>query len=141
MGVGTTSPTEKLQVEGNVLINNGSLIIKGNNSSTPNTNEIVLKSNGYIRAREIQVDLNYIPHPDYVFKKDYNLMPLKELKEFVEANKHLPNIKSEKEVKEEGSYALGEMNLKLLEKVEELTLYIIDLEERISKVELKEGKR
>ena len=121
------------------MVNNGYILIKGNNTSSTGTNEIKLSSNGYIRAREIKVDLDYIP--DYVFKEDYNLMPLSELKKFVETNKHLPNVKSEKEFKEEGSYALGEMNLKLLEKVEELTLYILQLEERLTKVELNGGVR
>ena len=153
VGIGTTSPSERLQVEGNIKVN-GNEVVNGN--ATVNGNEIIngnvtiqgylevrnggttnfkIKNNGYVRAREIQVDLGVIP--DYVFKEDYELMSLAELKKFVEANKHLPNVKSEKEFKEEGSYALGEMNLKLLEKVEELTLYILDLQEQINKLKIK----
>ncbi len=121
---------------GNLTINNGYLLITGNiNGSSIGSNEIKLMKDGYIRCREVKVDLDVIP--DYVFKTAYKLMPLKELKKIVEINKHLPNIKSEKEFKEEGSISLTEMNLKLLEKVEELTLYVIDLQEQISELKIK----
>ena len=59
-------------------------------------------------------------------------MTLKEVKKFIEINKQLPNIKSEKQFNNEGSISLSEMNLKLLEKVEELTLYVLDLQEQIN---------
>ena len=72
---------------------------------------------------------------DYVFNDDYKLMPLDELSEFIKINKHLPNIPSEKEVMEEGSFDLGEINKVLLEKIEELTLYILQQEERIKALE------
>jgi hypothetical protein len=62
-------------------------------------------------------------------------MPLDELSEFIKINKHLPNIPSEKEVMEEGSFDLGEINKVLLEKIEELTLYILQQEERIKALE------
>jgi hypothetical protein len=65
--------------------------------------------------------------PDYVFRNDYQLLSLDELEKFIEKNQHLPNIPSAKEVKENGGIMLGEMNAKLLEKVEELTLYILQL--------------
>lgn len=67
--------------------------------------------------------------PDYVFKSDYQLMPLAEVKSYVEENRHLPNIPSEQEIKEDG-LSIEQMQLKLLEKVEELTLYVIQLEEQ-----------
>lgn len=70
--------------------------------------------------------------PDYVFKENYNLMPLENLKLFVKEKKHLPNIKSEQEYNNAGSIDLTELNLKLLEKVEELTLYVIDLQEQLN---------
>ncbi|PIQ35351.1 MAG: hypothetical protein COW63_00945 [Bacteroidetes bacterium CG18_big_fil_WC_8_21_14_2_50_41_14] len=70
-----------------------------------------------------------IKHPvdwgDYVFKPDYNLMPLNELSLFIKKNQHLPNVPSEKEVMVNG-YGLAEMNEILLKKVEELTLYILE---------------
>lgn len=74
-------------------------------------------------------------YPDYVFDESYQLMPLNELQEYVKQNKHLPNIPSAKEIHEQGSINLAEMNRLYLEKIEELTLYILQLEERISDLE------
>jgi trimeric autotransporter adhesin len=73
---------------------------------------------------------------DYVFDKSYKLMTLKEVEKFVQKNHHLPNVPSAKEVGEEG-IDLAKMNAKLLEKIEELTLYIINQDKRILKLEEK----
>lgn len=73
--------------------------------------------------------------PDYVFEKDYNLLTLKEVEKHIKEKKHLPNVPSAKEVEEKGSFSLGEMNKKLLEKVEELTLYLIDQNKKLEKQE------
>ena len=62
---------------------------------------------------------------DFVFEDNYNLMPLDEVKKFIDTNNHLPEIPSEKEVLAEG-ISVGTMQTKLLQKVEELTLYVID---------------
>ena len=88
--------------------------------------------NGTINAEEIQVTTNVVP--DYVFADSYDLRPIAELKAYVTEHKHLPGIPSEKEVLEEG-LLLGEMNMKLLEKIEELTLYIIQQQEQIEALE------
>jgi hypothetical protein len=64
--------------------------------------------------------------PDYVFKKDYKLLPLNELESFINKNNHLPGVPSEAEVKKEG-LDVAEMDAKLLKKIEELTLYMIEL--------------
>ncbi len=89
---------------------------------------------GKIGAREVQVTASN-PFPDYVFEKTYNLMSLDNLDQYVQINKHLPNIPSAKEVEENGGIELGKMNIKLVEKVEELTLYIIDLNKRLKHIE------
>ena len=68
--------------------------------------------------------------PDYVFEKSYRLKPLDELKSFIETNKHLPGIPSAKEVEQNG-LEVGEMQKKLMQKVEELSLYVIQLKEEI----------
>lgn len=68
--------------------------------------------------------------PDYVFKKDYELMPLNQVEEFISTNNHLPGIPSAQQVGTEGVNLL-EMNIKLLQKVEELTLYIINQQKEI----------
>lgn len=91
-------------------------------------NNFKVNSSGHVYARKIVVTTSTFP--DYVFSSKYNLMPLNELKTYINKNKHLPNIKSETEVVEEG-IDIGELNKILLEKVEELTLYVIDLQEQI----------
>lgn len=72
--------------------------------------------------------------PDYVFKKEYKLMPLAELESFIQKNSHLPEIPCEAEVKKDG-LDLGSNQAALLKKIEELTLYIIDQNKRIEKLE------
>jgi hypothetical protein len=72
--------------------------------------------------------------PDYVFQPDYCLRPLQELQEFIKVNKHLPDVPSVAEVAEQGQ-DIGEMNKILLRKIEELTLYILQQEERLTKLE------
>ena len=74
--------------------------------------------------------------PDYVFTKNYNLRTLTQVKSYITQNGHLPEVPSTKEVKEKG-INVGEMNVILLKKVEELTLYLIELEARLAKVESK----
>ena len=64
--------------------------------------------------------------PDYVFEKDYDLMPLDEVERSIEKNGHLPGIPSAEVVEEEG-IDVGEMQRLMMEKIEELTLYVIDL--------------
>jgi hypothetical protein len=80
---------------------------------------------GKIHAEEVLVDLN-VRGPDYVFEKDYNLLPLAEVENYIIQNKHLPEVPAAKEMKKNG-VNLGEMNMLLLKKVEELTLYVIEL--------------
>jgi hypothetical protein len=83
---------------------------------------------GKIICEEVKVRLQ-ANWPDYVFADNYNLMPLEEVKQHIETEKHLPGMNSAAEMHEDGSYNLGEMQQKLLEKVEELTLYVIQLNE------------
>jgi hypothetical protein len=80
---------------------------------------------GTIRAKEVKVDLLGTCVPDFVFKKDYKLMSLNELEKFVITQQHLPEIASEKEMNEDG-LNMKEFQLKLLQKIEELTLYTIE---------------
>jgi len=71
--------------------------------------------------------------PDYVFSREYRLPSLLEVEEFVKVNKHLPEMPSAAEVEKEG-LDLGEMNKKLLQKVEELTLYLIDIKKELNEL-------
>ena len=86
-----------------------------------------LDVNGTIRAKEIKVVSDWA---DFVFKKGYNLPTLKEVKRHIDENGTLPGVPSEKEVKANG-VNLAETDVLLLQKIEELTLYIIDLKQEI----------
>jgi len=109
VGIGTTVPDEKLTVKGK------------------------------IHAEEIIVDLT-VPGPDYVFEKyfdgasilkpSYSFPTLKEVEAFVKANKHLPEIPSANKMLENG-VQLKEMNMKLLQKIEELTIYTIQQQKEL----------
>lgn len=77
--------------------------------------------------------LPYEDWPDYVFGKDYRLRPLSEVKKFIEQNSHLPGIPSASQIKKEG-IQLGDMSSRLMEKVEELTLYILQQQEQIDEM-------
>lgn len=95
-----------------------------------------LEVNGTIRSKEVIVELaNW---SDFVFDNNYNLMSLKETERFIKQYGHLPNVPSAAEVEKEG-IELGEMNAILLQKIEELTLYVIELQKQID--ELKGDKR
>ncbi|MCU0422132.1 MAG: hypothetical protein MUC81_04905 [Bacteroidia bacterium] len=107
---------------GNLVLKGGDLIIMDAN----NTIQYRVYNDGLIRAREIKVNLNVIP-PDYVFESNYKLMSLNDLECFIKANKHLPNIPSAKEMITSDGVELSTMQFKLLEKIEELTLYLIEL--------------
>ncbi|BFP40633.1 hypothetical protein FGF1_14780 [Flavobacteriaceae bacterium GF1] len=89
---------------------------------------------GDIHAQEVKVDLNGAVAPDYVFKEDYDLRSLQEVQDYIKKHGHLPNIPSAQEMEANG-IDLGQMNLKLLEKIEELTLYIIALEQKNKKIQ------
>lgn len=82
-----------------------------------------LSVNGNIRAKEIKVEAEN--WPDYVFYKDYELLSLPELQSYIKENGHLPEIPSAVKVERDG-FAIGDMNKRLLKKIEELTLYLLD---------------
>lgn len=84
-----------------------------------------LSVDGEVMAKELKVQVS-VP-ADYVFESDYNLMSIGELSEYVQKNHHLPNVPSSSELVKNG-WEVGEMSNKLLEKVEELSLYIIQLD-------------
>jgi hypothetical protein len=83
-----------------------------------------LTVNGTIHSKSVLVDTS-VPVPDYVFKSDYNLPPLAAIKTYIDKNHHLPGVPAAAEMEKNG-LNLGEMNMVLLKKVEELTLYLIE---------------
>jgi len=87
-----------------------------------------LAVNGNIRAKEIKVEAT--GWPDFVFRKDYKISSLSDLDRYIKANKHLPGIPSAQEVAKNG-IELGEMNKLLLQKIEELTLHLIEKDKTI----------
>jgi hypothetical protein len=91
-----------------------------------------LDVNGTIRSKEMKIEA--IGWSDFVFDEDYNLRPLPEVETHIKEHKHLPEIPSEKEVLENGVNVV-EMQAKLLQKIEELTLYVIGQDKRIKALE------
>jgi len=122
--------------------NPGVLAIK----ATPNGNVGIgtanpqdkLSVNGKIRAHEIRVTTAAADWPDFVFEENHPLMPLDELEHFVKNKKHLPNIVPAKTAAENG-VALGELNRQLLQKIEEMTLYLIQQNKEIKKLKEEVG--
>ncbi len=97
VGIGTTNPTYKLSVNGNV------------------------------RSKEVVVETGWA---DYVFAKEYKLPSLTEVEKYIKANNHLPEIPSAEEIQTNG-LKVGEMQTKMMQKIEELTLYIIEMKKEI----------
>jgi hypothetical protein len=95
---------------------------------TTNTNGAKLAVNGEIQAKKIKVTLQ--GWPDYVFADDYELKSLEEIEAYIKEKKHLPGIPSQKEVDEKG-LDLGDMQAKMMEKIEELTLHMIELKKQL----------
>lgn len=91
----------------------------------------MLEVNGRIHARSVKVDLD--DWPDYVFLPEYTLPSLQEVAQFIRENGHLENVPSAEEIVTEG-LDLGAMDKVLMEKVEELTLYLIEKDEEIEKI-------
>ena len=111
VGIGTSNPRYKLDV-------NGGLHAKTLNiDSVLCAEEIIVRTNG----------------ADFVFANDYQLRPLSEVEAFIQENKHLPEIKSAQEMQENG-VSVSELQTKLLQKIEELTLYLIQQEETIQEL-------
>ncbi len=186
VGIGTTTPTQKLDVSGNIRMNSFTTV--SGSSSMYNTDQITrltfnvntatnalvyyynqstttfqtlslgssnpaycinilpsgnvgigtanpgnykLAVEGIIGAREVKVTTS--AWADFVFHPTYKLRTLFEVEQFIKINKHLPEIPTEAEVKENG-ISIGEMNAKLLQKIEELTLYMIEQQKQINEM-------
>lgn len=96
-----------------------------------------LDVNGTIHSKEVKVDM--LEWSDFVFKKEYNLPTLEEVDKHIAEKGHLENIPNKEEVLKNG-INLGEINAKLLQKIEELTLYAIEQNKKINELQ-KENKR
>jgi len=118
-----------LEASANFIVNGGNVLI-GKTSEQPGA-DYKLDIGGSARADKIVVNTT---GADFVFDKQYVLPKLSDVKAYVDKNQHLPEIPSAKEMQTNG-VELGEMNKKLLQKVEELTLYAIKQQKRIEELE------
>lgn len=105
-----------------------------NTDSIPEDYMLAVK--GRVIATEVRVK-NSNNWPDYVFSNEYDLLPIEDLETFISKEQHLPDVPSAEEVVAQGGSDVGEMNKILLQKVEELTLYIIQLNKKIEAMEEK----
>ncbi len=187
VGIGITTPTHKLSVNGDALVgqgSNGSGIIVRNNQAgtfkndfliagkadqtylgnyqnlpigiyTGNVERMRISADGNVGigvttlptgyklavagdmiAERVVVKLQSSGWPDYVFTPTYHLATLPEVEKYIEQNHHLPNIPSAKEVADKG-IDVGAMNTKFMEKIEELTLYLIEQNKKLEALEKK----
>ncbi|PLX05383.1 MAG: hypothetical protein C0594_07585, partial [Marinilabiliales bacterium] len=98
------------------------------------TNGVLNAKKIYAEEVEVRLDALNMHWPDYVFEDDYQISSIEDIELFIENNKHLPGVPSEEEISEDG-INLGEMNAILLEKIEELTLHVIEQNKRIKNLE------
>lgn len=87
-----------------------------------------------------KIKVKTLPWADYVFEQNYKLLTLAEVNDFIIKNKHLPEIPSAKEVEADNGIDLGRLNVLLLQKIEELTLYTIQQQNDINKLEVELNK-
>jgi hypothetical protein len=113
---------------GNLFANNKMAI----GCNTMPTGDEKLFVNGHIKAKEVVV--SQTGWPDFVFDENYNLPKLEETEKFIKENKHLPNVPDAKTIEEKGA-CVAEMQKIMMQKIEELTLHIIDLNKKIKDLE------
>ncbi|AZA83241.1 hypothetical protein C1637_24110 [Chryseobacterium lactis] len=142
-----TSPSNELNIGNWIVGNNGTIgigeftsLLPANGVSSDGQKYKLFVKDG-IRTEKVKVDIASANNwADYVFKKDYPLMSLSEVEKHIRNKGHLPNIPSASEVVKNG-VDLGEMNSRLLEKIEELTLYSIEQEKKLKDQEDKNSKQ
>jgi hypothetical protein len=126
LGIGLTAATEKLDVNGNIYTN-GKILI--NQANTVAVAPYALAVNGTAIFTKAVVKLNNA-WPDYVFEDNFRLLPIPELEKFIKENHRLPDVPGANDVSQNGIDLGGNQSI-LLKKVEELTLYMIELNKKI----------
>lgn len=123
VGINTNNPTAQLTVNGNMLVGNPETV------SMPSGYKLYVETG--ILTERLKVAIKGTGNwSDYVFASNYNLMNLKQVETFINENNHLPNIPSAEDMVENG-LDVAEMDALLLSKIEELTLYVIQLQKEI----------
>lgn len=130
------SGSSQWTTSGNTInYSNGQVIIgTQTGTSIAAATEYKLAVGGAIIAEKVKVKLQSSGWPDYVFQKGYVLPSLKEVEAFIKQYKHLPDVPSAKEVEEKG-LDVGDNQAVLLKKIEELTLYMIEINKKVEKLE------
>ncbi len=136
--IGTTTNDDLIlgsYKKGNMRLKTDGNIIMGFENTTPPTisDANSAKYDLFVHRGILSEDYAVAPvsqWADYVFKGSHRLLPLSEVERFIKTYQHLPGIASENEVKAEG-YSLKDMNVKFLEKIEELTLYAIEQDKKL----------
>jgi len=126
VGIGTTTPSSKLQIVGGGILVDGTV---GIGTSTFGSHKLAVC--GTIHATGLTTDGSWC---DFVFDKEYSLRPLEEVESFIQMNKHLPDIPPAAEIEAHG-IDVGKMQMKAMQKIEELTLYVIEQNKRIVRLE------
>jgi hypothetical protein len=132
---GSGSSSSVWNYSGNIIKTPGDQkVVIGTGLSTLPDDYSLFVRKGILAERVRVAVANSSKWADYVFEDNYDLMPLNKVEEFIDANDHLPNVPSAAEVSE-GGIDLAEMSAKQMEKIEELTLYLIEANKRIEKLE------
>lgn len=130
VGINTNNATAKLTVNGKTLIGDPAAV----NVNTTGDYRLYVQKGILTEGIKVALTTDAINWSDYVFEPDYKLRSLQEVESFVKKNRHLPDVPSASDVYTNG-LDLPQMDATLLRKVEELTLYIINLEKRIHEME------
>lgn len=129
VGIGISNPLAPLHIRPTYTSSSARLFLVEGLMGGSSTRPIFqITNDGITRAREIIVDLN--TWPDYVFRPSYRLMPLRDLRLYINTYGHLPNVPPAAEIETSG-LSLNENARITMEKIEELTLYVLDLQEQI----------
>jgi hypothetical protein len=131
VGINTTTTTLSSRLQVHAASDEYAMMVE---SGANNDINFLVDGEGNVYARMVKVIAPANSIPDYVFEKKYKLMEIKDLEIYVNEHKHFPNIPSRDEIVNDGGVDLSDMQLKMLEKIEEMSLYIISLQKQIDEL-------